>query len=134
MFELLGSTRSDPIAFVPKLFDKNVHVGVVARALFVRQIPPPAAPTQRRQLLVLQVGAMASAVMRPEVIYGAPLKVNTSGKPAVLGPINVQEPGECELEFSVDQPFFAAMVESPETSSAEKEPMITPSAAWCLSS
>src|ERR1700736_5773002 len=116
MFELAGSTRSDPIAFVPKLFDKNFHDGVVARALSVRQIPPPAAPTQRRQLLALQFGAMASAVMRPEVIYGAPLKVKTPGKLAVLGPISCHLPGACSPASIELQPLLAARVASPDTS------------------
>ena len=45
-----------------------------------------------RHLLVLQLGSTASAVMRPEVVYAAPLKVRTSGKFAVLGPARVQPP------------------------------------------
>src|ERR1700694_5667531 len=121
MFELVGSTRSDPIAFVPKLFDKNFQVGVVASALSVRQIPPPAAPTQSRQPFVSrssslsprlgrQFGAIASAVMRPEVIYGAPLKVKTAGKLAVLGPISCHAPGACSLASIERQPLLAARV------------------------
>ena len=64
-----GSRVSVPIAFVAKLPEMNAQFGLAANALFVRQIPPPAAPTQSLQSLVVQVGVMANAVMRPEVTY-----------------------------------------------------------------
>ena len=67
------------MAFVAKLPDTKVQAGAPASALSVRQMPPPAAPSQTRQVFTVQLGAMASAVMRPEVTYGAPLKVRTAG-------------------------------------------------------
>src|SRR4029077_18448033 len=75
------------MAFVLKLLEINVQLGVVASALSVRQIPPPAAAAHTRQLVVLQSGAMASAVTRPEVIYSVPVNVKIDGSTAVLGPI-----------------------------------------------
>ena len=55
-----------PIAFVAKPPEMNVHFGVDASALSVRQTPPPAAATHTRQLPFVQVGAIARAVTRPE--------------------------------------------------------------------
>jgi hypothetical protein len=51
---------------VPKLPETNVHDGVAARASSVRQMPPPAAATQNRQLPGTHVPAIARAVIRPE--------------------------------------------------------------------
>ena len=60
---------SVPIALVAKLPETNVQLGALPEsALFVRQTPPPAAPTQSVQLPFVQVGPIASAVMRPEVV------------------------------------------------------------------
>jgi hypothetical protein len=64
-----ASAVSVPIAFVAKLPEMNVQFGGLASALLVRQTPPPAAPTQSLQSLVVQVGVMANAVIRPEVMY-----------------------------------------------------------------
>src|SRR5205814_4976836 len=58
----------------------------------VRHTPPPAAAAQTRQFDTEQLGEIARAVIRPEVTYGAPLKVRTSGKFVVLGPIRFQVP------------------------------------------
>src|SRR5437588_10271872 len=87
----VGSISSEPIAFVPKLSDKNVQVGV-SSAVSVRQTPPPAAATYTRQLPLTHVGAMPKAVMRPDVMYSAPLKVKIAGSSAMLGPINCHVP------------------------------------------
>ena len=54
-----------PIALVPNEPETFVHDGVEASASSVRQTPPPAAPTQSRQLPDAQVGATATAVTRP---------------------------------------------------------------------
>jgi hypothetical protein len=62
-------------------------------ALSVRQTPPPAAAAQTRHLDCVQFGSIASAVMRPDVVYEAPLNVRTFGKFAVLGPASVQLAG-----------------------------------------
>src|SRR4029077_6454921 len=76
-----------------KLPETNVQLTPLPEsALSVRQTPPPAAAAHARHLLVLQLGSMASAVMRPEVVYAAPLKVRTSGKFDVLGPARAQAP------------------------------------------
>src|SRR5207253_10748623 len=93
----VGSTLSEPIAFVAKLPDTNCQLGpLLERALVVSHMPPPAAATRSRQLPVLQLGSIASAVMRPEVVYSSPLNVKISGKFAVLGPISDQVPtGAC---------------------------------------
>src|SRR5882724_225027 len=48
---LAASYVSVPIAFVAKLPEMNVQAGLVERALVLRQIPPPAAAAQTRQLL-----------------------------------------------------------------------------------
>src|SRR5216117_206287 len=83
------------MAFVPKLSERNVQLAPDPdRALSVRQTPPPAAPTQTRQRLVLQLGSIASAVTRPEVKYSVPLKVRMSGASDLLGPISCHAPTE----------------------------------------
>lgn len=48
--------------------DAGAHVGDAARAFVVRQMPPPAAPTQTRQPWPdpPQFGSIAMAVTRPE--------------------------------------------------------------------
>src|SRR5690242_2467604 len=80
------------MALVAKLPEINVQLGpLVDSALSVRQIPPPAAATHRRQFVVLQLGAMASAVMRPEAKYCDPLYVRIEGTFVVVGPISVHE-------------------------------------------
>src|SRR2546421_9610918 len=68
----------------------NFQVGVVASALSVRQIPPPAAATQRRQNVALHPGARANAVTRPDVTYSRPLYVRGAGNVAMLGPNSFQ--------------------------------------------
>ena len=47
------------MALVLKLLEINVQLGVVASALAVRQIPPPAAAAHTRQVVGVQPGAMA---------------------------------------------------------------------------
>ena len=103
---------SVPIAFVAKSPDMKSQLGVAAYALFVRQTPPPAAAAQTVQLLVAeQLGSTARAVIRPEVVYGAPLNVRTSGKFEVLGPASVQVPFVCGLfDWSFVQAFWAFRV------------------------
>src|SRR3954471_9078967 len=87
----------------------NVQVGTGSRALFVLQTPPPAAAAQTRHgknpsgefpsfvfcfglVVPPQVGSTASAVIRPDAVYGAPLKVRTAGKFAVSGPASDHDP------------------------------------------
>jgi len=54
---------------VEKLLETNIQLGPLPdNALSVRQAPPPAAATHILQLLVLQFGEIASAVIRPEVV------------------------------------------------------------------
>src|SRR5215475_7042152 len=82
-----------PIAFVAKLPETNVQLTPLPEsALSVRHTPPPAAAAQTRHPLLLQLGSMASAVIRPEVVYAAPLKVRTLGKFSELGPASVHAP------------------------------------------
>jgi hypothetical protein len=57
------------MAFVSKLPETNVQLGpLVESALSVRQTPPPAAAAQTRQLPTVQLGAIASALIRPDVV------------------------------------------------------------------
>src|SRR5437868_15274326 len=91
--ESFGSTRSDPIALVAKLPETNVQLAPdPARALSVRQTPPPAAPAQTRQVLFEQFAETASAVTRPESLYCCPENVRMSGKIPLLGPIKCHAP------------------------------------------
>ena len=56
------------------------HVGFGARALSVRQTPPPETPAQRRQLLAVQSGSATSIVVtRLAVLLVAPEKEITPG-------------------------------------------------------
>ena len=66
-----GSTTTEPIAWIPNEPDRNSQLGFPASAFFVRHTPPPATPSQSRQLPGLQVGAMASEVVRPPAVYSA---------------------------------------------------------------
>jgi len=58
----------------------------------VRQTPPAGRRDIYATLSSVQVGAIASAVIRPEVMYCCPLKVRISGKTEVLGPIRCHGP------------------------------------------
>src|SRR6267143_1279521 len=62
-----------------------VQVGVPASPLVVLQMPPPAAPTQSRQKLLVHTEALssASAVIRPDTRWVEPVKVKTFGSVAV---------------------------------------------------
>src|SRR5262245_44981309 len=79
-----GSTISEPNAFVGSVSGGAIHVGCVASALFVRQMPPPAAATQSRQGAPAgadafpQFGSMASAVTRPDSWVVGPVSVTGS--------------------------------------------------------
>src|SRR5690349_15101162 len=64
--ESVGSTISDPNAFVGRSDGGAIQVGCAASASLVRQMPPPAAATQSRQLCAPQFGSIASAVTRPD--------------------------------------------------------------------
>src|SRR2546421_3534054 len=79
-----------PMAFVAKVGEMDFHAGVVASALSVRQIPPPAAAIHRRQKVALHPGATAKAVTRPDVTYSRPLYVIGAGNVAMLGPNSFQ--------------------------------------------
>src|SRR6476661_2129555 len=66
---LVASYVRAPIAFVAKLPETNVQFAPLPEsALSVRQMPPPAAAAQARHPFVLQFGAIANAVIRPEVL------------------------------------------------------------------
>src|SRR4051812_20274642 len=82
-----------PIALMPNEPDTFVHAGVVAIALSVRQMPPPAAASHMRQTDRLHLLLMASAVTRPETCIGAAWKskkFSTFGCVAVVGPTSCQ--------------------------------------------
>lgn len=51
--------------WIPKSLERNCQFGCPLRAFLVRQTPPPAAYTQRRQLPGAQFGSIAMAVARP---------------------------------------------------------------------
>src|SRR5438270_13736475 len=85
----VGSIVMSPMALVAKLPEMKVQLGVLSRALFVLQIPPPAAPTYKRQCPSPQWCSIAKAEMRPEATYGAAVRLRISGYRAMLGPIEV---------------------------------------------
>src|SRR5689334_10089614 len=78
--ESVGSTISEPKALVFSPSSIGVQVGLVSSAFSVRQIPPPAAATQRRQPSpsVPQLGSIASAVTRPDSCVGGPVWLSRS--------------------------------------------------------
>src|SRR6476620_12099396 len=57
----------------------NVQSGFAARALSVRQMPPPETPAQTRQPEFPQLGETTSAVVRLAVLFVAPEKARTPG-------------------------------------------------------
>jgi hypothetical protein len=87
-----GSTSIVPIAFRSKGELRYVQVGVGAIGSSVRQMPPPAVPTQSRQNVVLQTGEIAIAGVRDAGTYGAPEKFRTPGCVGVVGPYGCQVP------------------------------------------
>src|SRR3954449_2471907 len=101
-----ASTISEPNAFVGRLAGGSIHAGCAASASFVRQIPPPAAATQRRHGApagadaLPQLGSIASAVTRPDSCVAGPVPVagskNCEASPAtfgVTGPSALHAPG-----------------------------------------
>src|SRR5436305_73271 len=83
-----------PMALLLNPFDTNTQYGSGENGLSVRQIPPPAAAAQRRQLeFEVQVGVVASAVIRPDMWYCAPLKLRMPGCVACVGPIRLHAKG-----------------------------------------
>src|SRR6267143_1311465 len=70
--ESLGSIAIDPIALEVNPSEEEGQVGEAASPLLLSQMPPPAAPTQTRQLVALQSGATARAETRPELMTPAP--------------------------------------------------------------
>ena len=89
----LGSTTIDPMALEVRPVSTGCQSGWVARASFVLQMPPPAAPTHRRHEPVgLQFGSMAIAVTRPEVVVSRPVYVVTAGTRGSTGPSADQAP------------------------------------------
>ena len=81
-----GSRSSDPIALLLNPFDVKTQYGSGDSGLSVRQMPPPAAAIHNRHRLVVHVGEIATAVMRPDVRYCAPEKVRRPGIVAWIGP------------------------------------------------
>src|SRR4051794_23409596 len=88
----VGSTISAPKAFVGSPLSMEVQVTVAALASSVRQRPPPAAATHRRQPCPAapQLGSIASAVTRPDVIESLRLSVVGAGANPRVGPANDQ--------------------------------------------
>src|SRR4051794_1126540 len=88
----VGSTISAPNAFVGSPLSIAVQATWPAFASSVRHRPPPAAATHRRQPFpgAPQLGSIASAVTRPEVIESFRLSVVGAGAKPVVGPRNVQ--------------------------------------------
>ena len=81
------------MAFVPKPLERKVHRGSLASALSLRQMPPPAAAIQTRQVLRLHDGSIAIAVTRPETPKSEAWSSNTfrtAGTVAVAGPTRFQ--------------------------------------------
>src|SRR4051794_17928275 len=78
----LGSTMSEPNAFVGRSSGGAIHVGCAASALFVRQMPPPAAATQSRH------GAAADAERLPQ--FGSMARAVTRPDSCVVGPVIVE--------------------------------------------
>src|SRR3954469_14213258 len=81
-----GSTISEPNAFVGRPSSIGVQRTLTAFASSVRQRPPPAAASHSRQPWpgLPQLGSIASAVTRPEVIESLRLSVVGPGaKPVV---------------------------------------------------
>ncbi len=100
----LGSTSSEPIAFVPNEPETYVQfVLPVSLAMSVRQTPPPAAPRYSLQAPFFLQPASASAVTRPEAVYSFPPARNWSSRAgyfAWVGPIACQAPDPLPLAFS----------------------------------
>ncbi len=71
----VGSTRSEPNELVGRPAETDSQSGWAARALPVRQMPPPAAATHTRQVAGTgaHVGSIASAVTRPDVVVARPV-------------------------------------------------------------
>src|SRR5919206_4816918 len=74
-----GSATSAPTEFSARPPSSHVQDGLAASASSVRQTPPPAVPTQRRQLPGTHVGATTSAVSRLAVGVVAPENESTPG-------------------------------------------------------
>src|SRR5919202_617764 len=75
-----GSRSIVPIAFDRNDFDVNTQYGSGENGLSVRQMPPPAAATHRRQSeFVVHVGVWIIAVTRPAMWKSAPLKLRMPG-------------------------------------------------------
>src|SRR5437867_7547949 len=81
-----GSMAREPKALVVRPESSGVHVGTSARASAVLHTPPPAAATKRTQSPGTHVGAIASAVTRPELIVARSVKVEIAGTAGVTGP------------------------------------------------
>src|SRR5439155_12344285 len=79
--------------------------GFVARASSVRQTPPPAAPTQRRQLPGTQVGAMTRAGLRVAVVSVLPVNASTPGSIAFCS-----APYGCQWLLPCGSPWAAILL------------------------
>ena len=69
-FGSFGSTAIEPIAFVGMSAETCFQFGFFARALFVRQTPPPAAPTNSVQSPSFLQLPIVTAVSRPDHCVG----------------------------------------------------------------
>jgi len=61
----LGSSASAATLLCSKVWETYDHSGSSASASFVRQTPPPAFASQRRQLPATQYGSISTAIERP---------------------------------------------------------------------
>src|SRR4026209_1826599 len=82
---------------ISKGADRYVQDGLPLNALSVRQIPPPAAESHKRQLVELQVGEIANAFVLPAevVAFGTYCVVSLNsrnGTEAKEGPTVTHEP------------------------------------------
>jgi len=69
------------------------------------------APAKSVEKMLGDVGVMANAVMRPEVMYGRPLKGKISGKLPPFGPMRLQAPAEGrDIDITFAQAFCASRV------------------------
>ena len=64
-----GSTVIELTAWIPKDPETKSQLGCPFNAFLVVQIPPPAAAAHKRHWPGLQVGAIASTVVRPPATY-----------------------------------------------------------------
>src|SRR5882724_928135 len=103
--ESLGSAVSAPTEFCPIPPVRYVQLGSAATASSVRQTPPPAAPTQRRQLPGTHVGAMTRTGLRVAVVSVLPVNASTPGSIAFCS-----APYACQWLLPCGSPWAAILL------------------------